>query len=151
MTSKLITLLLAASLAGCSTVPKYIPPPVHGNSQITVDAPSAGIAVLMDGENCTDPRMFDKEDNPSARADRTFTVEANRKIGIYTQWLSNGVMCKVLFTATLKPDRRYLLSGQLESEKCFVTLLNFDGTPLGEDDGQIKQLDFGFFGGCKGK
>ncbi|HIV69748.1 MAG TPA: hypothetical protein H9903_02325 [Candidatus Aquabacterium excrementipullorum] len=148
---KLTVLLLAAALAGCVAIPKYVPPPASGNARITVDAPNAGISVLMDGENCADARMFDKEDNPSARADRTFTVEANRKIGLYTQWMNARGMCKVMFTATLKPDRRYLLSGQFDGGKCFVTLLNADGTPLGDSDGQLTQVDFGAFGGCKAK
>jgi hypothetical protein len=88
-----------------------------------------------------------------ARPDKTFVVEAGRRIGLYTQWVVSSpaplALCKVMLTATFKPNRHYLLSGSLGDEKCFVNIQNIDGSALGPDnDIRPVQTVFGFFGGC---
>lgn len=148
---KLVPLALTLMLAGCAGTPAYVSPPAAGNARVTLDAPGASVVVLMDGENCADPRVFEPQDNPSLRADKTFTVEARRKVALYTQWIAGLSVCKVMLTATLQPDRHYLLTGQLGGQQCGVALRNGDGTPLGPQDGQAAQVDFGFMGGCKAK
>jgi len=140
---KTICISILIILTGCVQSTPYIKPPPENSAIIELPAGNDYVFQYMEnGNNCSDIKSFDSNNNPLKQKYRNFNVPSNKRIAINIASVVGLSSCNIIISFELPKSGRYRLKKDRDEKRCYLSLVKLiNGGEQKAVDAKIKQME----------